>query len=123
MEQFVDDTGDGGFDGVALCGFEVWEFSVESIEFCAADFGPVFAESGDDGPGSAVVDFVDEILCLVVDDLFCAVDFGSAGLAIAFAGFFEGIEVVEEDIVVECGDVGVEVAWSGEIEDEDGVFS
>ena len=123
VEEFIDDSGDRGFDGIALAGIEVREFSVEAIQFGAADFAPVFAEPVDDRSRSAVVDFVNEGLCLRRDDLVGAGNFCAAGLTISFAGFFECIEVVEEDVVVEGCDGGVEVARGGEVEDEDGLFS
>lgn len=123
VQEFVDDSGDGGFDGVFLGWFEGGNFSVESIEFRATDFCPVFAESMDYGAGGAMMDFLNEGLSLCGDDVFGATDFAAAGLSVAFAGFFECIEVVEEDVVVDRGDFGIKVTWGGEIKDEDGVFA
>ena len=118
VQQFVDDTGNCCFDRLTLRVIQGWKFTIESVQFGSANVMPVLTQSVNHRARGPVVNFLHERLSLANDDAHRFLHFRLTGLAIAAAGIFQSVDIVEKHVVIDRGDLRSEVTRGGKIQNE-----
>ena len=99
VKQLVDDAGNCRFDGLSLRVVQSRQFAVESVQLDSTDVMPMLTQTVNYRASSTVVDFLHERLSLAINNVHRLLHFGLTSLAIAAAGIFQRVDIVQKHVV------------------------